>query len=77
MIGEDSLAAACVMAIAQDHCFHDASGRAAYRTMQVVFDMNGACEPDVAEDVIGKKIIALAQCLIDDGDVAEWLRDTA
>lgn len=78
MIGDIfDLAAAYPMAIAQGPCFNDANKRTAYRTMQVVLDMNGACEPDVAEDVIGQKIIALAQGLIDDGDLAEWLRDRA
>ena len=78
MIGDIfDLAAAYAMAAAQGHCFNDANKRTAYRTMQVVLDMNGAREPDVAEDVIGQKIIALAQGLIDDGDLAEWLRDTA
>ncbi|WP_347139829.1 type II toxin-antitoxin system death-on-curing family toxin [Paracoccus sp. SSK6] len=78
MIGDIfDVAAAYAMAIAQGHCFNDANKRTAYRTMQVVLDMNGAREPDVAEDVIGQKIIALAQGLIDDGDLAEWLRDRA
>ncbi|MTD99434.1 type II toxin-antitoxin system death-on-curing family toxin [Paracoccus sp. YIM 132242] len=71
------LAAAYAMAIAQGHCFNDANKRTAFRTMQVVLDMNGAREPDVPDHVIGQKIIALAQGLIDDGDLACWLRDTA
>ena len=78
MIGDVfGLAAAYAMAIAQGHCFNDANKRTAYRTMQIVLDMNGAREPDVPDDIIGQKIIALAQGLIDDGDLAEWLRDRA
>ncbi|WP_207102682.1 type II toxin-antitoxin system death-on-curing family toxin [Paracoccus shandongensis] len=78
MIGDVfDLAAAYAMAIAQGHCFNDANKRTAYRTMQIVLDMNGAREPDVPDDIIGQKIIALAQGLIDDGDLAEWLRDRA
>lgn len=71
------LAAAYAMAIAQGHCFNDANKRTAYRVMQITLDMNGAREPEVPEDVIGQKIIALAQGLFDDGGLAEWLRGTA
>ena len=68
------LAAVYAKAISQGHCFNDANKRTAYRVMQIVLDMNGAREPDVAPEVIGDKIIALAQGRIDDGDLAEWLR---
>lgn len=71
------LAAAYAMAIAQGHCFNDANKRTAYRVMQITLDMNGAREPEVPEDVVGQKIIALAQGLIDDGGLAEWLRGAA
>ena len=71
------LAAAYAMAVAQGHCFNDANKRTAYRVMLIVLDMNGAREPDAPVEVIGQKIIALAQGLIDDGDLAEWLRDCA
>ena len=72
-----ALAAAYAMAVAQGHCFNDANKRTAYRVMQVVLDWNGGTEPDVAEDVMGQQIIALAQGLIDDGQLAEWLRERA
>lgn len=72
-----ALAAAYAMAIAQGHCFNDANKRTAYRVMQVVLDWNGGIEPDVPEDVMGQQIIALAQGLIDDGHLAEWLRERA
>lgn len=71
------LAAAYAMAIAQGHCFNDGNKRTAFRVMQVVLDTNGAAEPAVPEDVLGQKIIALAQGLIDDGALADWLRDNA
>ncbi len=78
MIGDIfDLAAAYAMAVAQGHCFNDANKRTAYRVMLVVLDMNGAREPDVEVEETGQKIIALAQGVIDDGDLAEWLRDRA
>lgn len=78
MIGDlFDLAAAYAMAVAQRHCFNDANKLTAFRVMQVVLDLNGAREPDVPENVIGQKIIALAQGMIDDADLAEWLRDMA
>jgi len=69
------LAAAYAMAIAQGHCFNDANKRTAYRVLIVVLDMNGAPVPVVAEDIIGQKIISLAQGKIDDGALADWLRE--
>ncbi|MBB1490932.1 MULTISPECIES: type II toxin-antitoxin system death-on-curing family toxin [unclassified Paracoccus (in: a-proteobacteria)] len=72
-----ALATAYAMAIAQGHCFNDANKRTAYRVMQVVLDWNGGIEPDVPEDVMGQQIIALAQGHIDDGQLAEWLRERA
>ncbi|KGJ20414.1 type II toxin-antitoxin system death-on-curing family toxin [Paracoccus sanguinis] len=69
------LAAAYAMAIAQGHCFNDANKRTAYRVLIVVLDMNGAPVPVMAEDIIGQKIIALAQGKIDDGALADWLRE--
>ncbi|AUH63022.1 type II toxin-antitoxin system death-on-curing family toxin [Paracoccus zhejiangensis] len=78
MIGDIfDLAAAYAMALAQGHCFNDANKRTAYRVMLVVLDMNSAREPDVGVEETGQKIIALAQGLIDDGDLADWLRDQA
>ncbi len=70
-----ALAAAYAMAIAQGHCFNDANKRTAFRVMQVILDWNDGSEPDVPEHVIGDRIIALAQGLIDDGHLADWLRD--
>lgn len=69
------LAAAYAMAIAQGHCFNDANKRTAYRVLIVVLDMNGAPVPVVAEHIIGQQIISLAQGKIDDGALADWLRE--
>lgn len=70
------IAAMYAMAIAQGHCFNDANKRTAHQSMDAFLDLNGAQITWSAEE-IGQKIIALAQGLIDDGDLAEWLRDTA
>ena len=72
-----ALAAAYAMAVAQGHCFNDANKRTAYRVMQVVLDWNSGIEPVVPEDVMGQQIIALAQGHVDDGQLAEWLRERA
>lgn len=68
------LAALYAMAIAQGHCFNDANKRTAHQSMDAVLDLNGVQNNWVADEV-GVKIIALAQGLIDDGALADWLRD--
>lgn len=70
------IAAMYAMAIAQGHCFNDANKRTAHQSMDTFLDLNGVQITWSAEE-IGQKIIALAQGLIDDGDLAEWLRGTA
>ncbi|RMC33858.1 type II toxin-antitoxin system death-on-curing family toxin [Paracoccus alkanivorans] len=70
------IAAMYAMAIAQGHCFNDANKRTAHQSMDAFLDLNGVQITWSAEE-IGQKIIALAQGLIDDGDLAEWLRGTA
>lgn len=70
------IAAIYAMAIAQGHCFNDANKRTAHQSMDAFLDLNGVQITWSAEE-IGQKIIALAQGLIDDGDLAEWLRGTA
>ncbi|MDO5657891.1 MAG: type II toxin-antitoxin system death-on-curing family toxin [Paracoccus sp. (in: a-proteobacteria)] len=69
------LAALYAMAVARGHCFNDANKRTAYRSMQVVLELNGRHAPRVSPDEIGPQIIALAQGAIDDGQLADWLRD--
>ncbi|MDO5612068.1 MAG: type II toxin-antitoxin system death-on-curing family toxin [Paracoccus sp. (in: a-proteobacteria)] len=68
------LAAAYAMAVAQGHCFNDANKRTAFEVMFLVLHMNGGILPLVPDEEIGNQIIALAQGLIDDGDLADWLR---
>lgn len=70
------LAASYAMAVSRGYCFNDGNKRTAYRCMQVCLAAHGI---DLCADVteVGNQIIALAQGLIDDGDLADWLRDRA
>lgn len=68
------LAAACAVAIAQGHCFNDGNKRTAFRVMQTCLDLHGVGEPEGNEESIGQIIIRVAQGLMDEGDLAEWLR---
>ncbi len=70
------LAAAYAMAIARGHCFNDGNKRTAYRCMHVCLDLNGITVPWTIEE-IGQIIIRCAQGLVEDGDLADWLRDKA
>lgn len=71
-----AVAAMYAMAIAQGHCCNDAKKRTAHQSMDAFLDLNGVRITWSAEEV-GQQIIALAQGLIDDGDLAEWLRALA
>lgn len=67
------LAAAYAIAISQGHCFNDANKRTAYRSMQITLAAHGIrlrCTPEE----IGKIIIRAAQRLMDEGELADWLR---
>jgi death on curing protein len=70
------LAAAYAMAIARGHCFNDGKKRTAYRCMHVCLDLNGITVPWNTEEV-GQIIIRCAQGLVEDGDLADWLREKA
>ena len=70
------LAAAYATAIAQGHCFNDANKRTAHQSMDVCLDLNGIGIHWTAEDV-GPIIIRVAQRLMDDGELAQWLRSRA
>jgi death on curing protein len=77
MIGDVfDLAAAYAIAIAQGHCFNDANKRTAHQSMDVCLDLNGVQITWTAEDV-GPAIIRAAQRLLDEGELAEWLRQRA
>ena len=67
------LAAAYAIAISQGHCFNDANKRTAFRAMQAVLEGNGIACPLTATD-IGPVIIRAAQRLLDEGELAHWLR---
>ena len=70
------LAAAYAIAIAQGHCFNDANKRTAFRTMHAVLALNGVQMLFDTEDV-GQAIIRAAQRLMDEGELALWLRQLA
>jgi death on curing protein len=70
------LAAAYAMAVARGHCFNDGNKRTAFRTMQVCLDLNGVDLICDTEEV-GQIIIRCAQGMMEDGDLADWLRGKA
>ena len=71
-----ALAAAYAAAVSQAHCFNDGNKRTAFQVMDLVLDLNGV---QVAwdTDVVGQKMIALAQSNLDEADFADWLRREA
>ncbi|KGJ21905.1 type II toxin-antitoxin system death-on-curing family toxin [Paracoccus sanguinis] len=69
------LAAAYAAAISQGHCFNDGNKRTAFRTMFACLRMNGAATPTASVEEVGQQIISLAQGKIDDGALADWLRE--
>ncbi|AZL58345.1 type II toxin-antitoxin system death-on-curing family toxin [Tabrizicola piscis] len=70
------LAAAYAMAIARGHCFNDGNKRTAHQSMDTCLDLNGIQITWSAEEV-GQIIVRCAQGLVEDGDLADWLRDKA
>ncbi|ESW59596.1 MAG: death-on-curing protein [Rhodobacter sp. CACIA14H1] len=70
------LAAAYAVAISQGHCFNDANKRTAFRSMHAVLVLNGVQIVFDTEEV-GQAIIRAAQRLMDEGELAEWLRQRA
>ena len=67
------LAASYAMAVSRDHCFNDGNKRTAHQTMDTCLALNGVDIAWHAEDV-GPMIIRCAQGLVEEGDLAEWLR---
>lgn len=67
------LAAAYAIAIAQGHCFNDGNKRTAFRAMNAALAFNGVTATWTVEGV-GPVIIRAAQRLMDEGELAEWLR---
>lgn len=70
------LAAAYAIAISQGHCFNDANKRTAFRAMHVVLALNGVQMFFETEET-GQAIIRAAQRLMDEGELALWLRQRA
>ncbi len=67
------LAAAYAIAISQGHCFNDANKRTAHQSMDVCLDLNGIQITWTATET-GPVIIRAAQGLLDEGELAHWLR---
>lgn len=67
------LSAAYAIAIARGHCFDDGNKRTAFRVMQVCLDLHGIVEPQGVPRMAAT-IIRAAQGLLDEGELAEWLR---
>ena len=70
------LAAAYAMAIAPSHCYNDGNKRTAFRAMNAALALNGI-RIDWNTEEIGQIIIRCAQGLMEDGDLADWLRSKA
>ena len=70
------LGASYAAAISQAHCFNDGNKRTAFQVMDVVLDLNGV-QMAWDTEVIGQKIVLLAQSKLDDARFAEWLRQEA
>lgn len=74
MIGDlFDVAAAYCTAVAQGHCFNDGNKRTAFRVMDAALAFNGRMTSWDTEEV-GQIIIRVAQGLMDEGALAEWLR---
>jgi death-on-curing protein len=70
------LAAAYAMVLARGHCFNDGNKRTAHLSMDLCLALNGIDIPWNAQE-IGQIIIRCAQGLMEDGDLADWLRAKA
>ena len=70
------LAAAYAIAIAQGRFFTDGNKRTAYQAMDVCLDLNGIQITWSPQD-IGQTIIRAARRLMDEGELALWLRQRA
>ena len=75
LVGDLSdLAAAYCIAIAQGHWFSDGNKRTAFRVMDAVLVLNGVTIDWNIEE-IGRIVIRVAQGRMDEGALADWLRD--
>jgi death-on-curing protein len=67
------LAASYACYIAVGHAFHDANMRTAFAAMDICLSLNDICLEYDSEE-IGDMIIKAAQGVIDEMELAEWLR---
>mgnify|MGYP001816917877 FL=1 len=67
------LAACYACYIAVGHAFHDANKRTAFTAMDICLTLNGIDLEYDAEDV-GSLIVKAAQGIVDEVELAEWLR---
>ena len=63
---------ACYIAVG--HAFHDANKRTAFASMDLCLVLNGI-ELDYEETEIGPVIIKAAQGIVDESELADWLRN--
>ena len=71
-----ALAASYAAAISQAHCFNDGNKRTAFQVMDLVLDLNGVQIPWETE-LVGQKIVLLAQSKLDEIAFADWIRRQA
>jgi death-on-curing family protein len=76
ILKNSAVVAYLVPAEACGHCFNDANKRTAFRVMNGVLALNGVAIPWQAHDV-GPVIVRVAQGLMDEGALADWLRAKA
>jgi death-on-curing protein len=67
------LAACYASYIAVGHVFHDANKRTAFASMDICLTLNGI-ELDFNTEEAGDMIIKTAQSILDESDLADWLR---
>ena len=67
------LAAAYAIAVSRGHCFNDGNKRSAFRVMNAVLALNGIQFTWETVEV-GQIIIRAAQGLVEEPDLADWLR---
>ena len=70
------LGASYAAAMSRAHCFNDGNKRTAFQMMDVVLDLNGV-QMTWDTEVIGQKMVLLAQSKLDDAGFADWLRQQA
>lgn len=65
---------ACYLSVG--HAFHDANKRTAFAAMDVCLSLNGiSLDYDAAE--VGALIVKAAQGIVDESELADWLRSQA